>query len=300
MSDLRRLLDTMLDGRIDLQIRHDAREVWAEVDPSQFSSCLVNLAINARDAMEEGGRLQISTGIGQPDHPVEKAWSAGDVTDWVKITVQDTGTGIDEATMSHIFEPFFTTKEPGKGTGLGLSIVYSWVKDSGGVLEVDSAPGAGTTFTIYLPAQAAVTEQTRPQEARHITGVEEMVLVVDDERAIRESCQISLQAQGLSVATAANGGAALKRVEDSKIPVKVMLVDVVMPEFTGPQLAAEVLKISPKTQIVFMSGYPERVKSQIEGFPARAGFLRKPFKQAQMIDLIKSLMAKEHETARSP
>ena len=298
VDDLRRLLDTMLDGRIDLQIRHEAGEVWARVDPSQFSSCLVNLAINARDAMEDGGMLQITTGIGQPDRPVEKAQSGDDTDNWVRITVQDTGTGMDETTMTRIFEPFFTTKEPGKGTGLGLSIVYSWVQDSGGVLEVDSTPGTGTIFTIYLPAQPAVTERPRPEEARPVAADGEMVLVVDDERAIRETCQISLQTQGLSVATAADGGLALKFLEESKIPVKVLLVDVLMPEITGPQLAEEVLKISPKTHIVFMSGYTERVTSQIEGFSAKAGFLRKPFKQAQMVGLVKSLMATEAEPVR--
>ena len=155
VDDLRRLLDTMLDGRIDLQMHHDAGEVWARVDPSQFSSCLVNLAINARDAMEAGGKLRIATAMGKPDHPGDKMQPGSDNADWVKITVQDTGSGMDDATIAHIFEPFFTTKEPGKGTGLGLSIVYSWVKDSGGILDVDSVPGTGTTFTIYLPAQPA-------------------------------------------------------------------------------------------------------------------------------------------------
>jgi two-component system, cell cycle sensor histidine kinase and response regulator CckA len=248
-------------------------------DPGQTEQVLMNLIINARDAMPNGGRISISTA--NVDLHEEYASSHVEVKPghYVLLTVSDTGCGMDAETKARIFDPFFTTKGKNKGTGLGLSTVYGIIKQSGGHIWVYSEPGAGTTFKIYLPRDldaslpAVITSAMMPKRS---TG-SETILVVEDEEALREVVKRILEASGFAVLTAAGGRQAISTAAQHAGDIHLLVTDVVMPAMSGRALAQELSKARPALRVLFMSGYTDDAIIHHGVLEAETPFLSKPF-----------------------
>jgi len=262
-----------------------------KADPGQLEQVLVNLAVNARDAMPEGGRLTISTGrlevsAQEPRHPDAHAGRAA------FLRVADTGHGMDAPTLGRIFEPFFTTKAVGKGTGLGLSTVYGIVKQSGGWIEVASEPGKGAAFTVCLPVlpeeRDAAEQRPSPGSAGAGAGAE-VVLVVEDEPAVRALVCRALRARGYAVLEAPNGMEAVALAERHPGEIELLLTDVVMPDLRGPELRLRLLARRPGLRTVFMSGYSEVGGIAGLGEPGVA-FVQKPFTPAGLLRTVRETL----------
>ncbi len=242
------------------------------IDPGQLEQVLVNLAVNARDAMAEGGELRIETSNVALERPPADAEELAPGR-YAVLTVADTGCGIGDEVLPNIFEPFFTTKPEGRGTGLGLSTVYGIVRDAGGHVAVSSTPGRGTTFTVYLPAcEADPREDATRAQAPATRPHDETILVVEDEDTVRRSVRRMLEASGYRVLDVSSGAAALHHVQADG-PVDLVLTDVVMPQMSGTELAAAVGALRPELPVVLMSGYSERFVSP----DAAEQVLEKPF-----------------------
>lgn len=298
LSDLLMLLKRLLGERVELDLKH-GRDLWfIKADVNQFEQVIVNLAVNARDAMPDGGRLGILTA----NVPAEEAKRLGltgmPAADYVLVEVSDTGTGITPEVMDKIFEPFFTTKEVGKGTGLGLSTVFGIVKQSGGFIYVDSAVGQGTTFRIYLPRHVPAVEAAPEEKAEiavkqptpDLTG-QGTILLVEDEDPVRAVNGRALSARGYTVLEAASGIEALQIMEERESPVDLVVSDVVMPEMDGPTLLRELRKRYPDLKVIFVSGYAEDAfkKNLPEG--EAFNFLPKPFSLKQLVETVKQTLA---------
>jgi two-component system, cell cycle sensor histidine kinase and response regulator CckA len=264
-SMLARLLGEDLDLALDLH-----PELYSvRVDATQIEQVLLNLAVNARDAMPRGGRLTISTA-----NAVDGHGRAG-----VRLTARDSGCGIDDQTRPHIFEPFFTTKEVGKGTGLGLSIVYGVVTQAGGTIDVDSAPGQGSAFHIWLPR---ADEPTRPAGAAPATVLVpraggETILLVEDDEDVRDYVQFVLRQQGYRVLSADDGDDGLRVVETHDDEIHLVLSDIVMPGMSGPEMAARAQTRRPALKVLHMSGYPGETFTLHNAVAPGTAFLQKPF-----------------------
>ncbi|RDI60887.1 cell cycle histidine kinase CckA [Microvirga subterranea] len=299
LYDLSMLLKRLLGERVELDLTH-GRDLWfVKADVNQFEQVVVNLAVNARDAMPNGGKLAIRTA----NVPAAEAGSLNvsgmPAADYVRIAVSDTGTGITPEVMDKIFEPFFTTKEVGKGTGLGLSTVFGIVKQSGGFIDVDSKVGQGTTFSIYLPRHVPAVEE-KPEEAKaetakvpaaDMTG-QGIILLVEDEDPVRAVNARALTARGYTVLEAASGIEALQVMEERGEAVDLVVSDVVMPEMDGPTLLGELRKLYPDLKVIFVSGYAEDAfrKNLPEG--EQFNFLPKPFSLRQLVEIVKQVMAR--------
>jgi two-component system, cell cycle sensor histidine kinase and response regulator CckA len=255
-------------------------EVWpVRIDPSQLDQVLINLVVNARDAMPDGGRLSISTrnvkaGEGGPQQPPELSGA-----DSVAMSVRDSGTGMTPEVLAHLFEPFFTTKGPGKGTGLGLATIYGIVRQSGGAVAVESAPRQGSVFTVWLPrappepeGQAGAAAASEPQRARGAGAV----LLVEDEAAVRRTTQKMLESLGYTVVAAADAAEALA-LEAHGSAIDLLATDVVMPGMKGTELAAEMLRRRPGLRTLLLSGYAASVLGEGAHLSAGTHFLQKPF-----------------------
>jgi signal transduction histidine kinase len=248
-----------------------------KADPVQLEQVIVNLALNARDAMPDGGTLTIETSNVELDHVYIDQHRGPHVGTYVRLTVRDTGMGMDAETRQRVFEPFFTTKEVGKGTGLGLSMVYGIIKQSGGYIDVTSQPGFGSTFTIYLPRLSSpVTLSRPPVVVRPLPMGRESILLVEDEQAVRRFISNLLRRQGYDVLDASDGDEAL-RVEQSLNAIHLLITDLVMPRLGGSELAQRLALQRPGLKVLYMSGYSDDMLLQREGLPAGADLLRKPF-----------------------
>ena len=278
VADMAKLLGSLLGDEIELTTHLDSDLGCIKADPAQLEQVIVNLALNARDAMPQGGKLTIET----TNLPIEESLSShsesAQPTSQVMLAITDTGVGMDAETQSHIFEPFFTTKENGKGTGLGLSTVYGVVKQSGGKLAVESELGRGTAFKIYLPRVEEAIEPT-PEISSLIEPSKgsETILLVDDEMAIRKVTREFLEASGYSVLEACNGPEALKLCEQHRGELHMVMTDVRMPGLSGHQLAQELSTRYPKLKVLFMSGIQEDAFSEICSLAPANTFLQKPF-----------------------
>ena len=294
LSDLSMLLKRLLGERVELDLTH-TRDLWAvKADVNQFEQVVVNLAVNARDAMPGGGKLAIRTANVTAVEAARLSVPGMPPADYVVVEVSDTGIGMSPEVKEKIFEPFFTTKEVGKGTGLGLSTVFGIIKQSGGFIDVESAPGQGTTFRIYLPRHVPtaedVAEEARPEAvkkpAADLTG-QGTILLVEDEDPVRAVNGRALSARGYTVLEAASGVEALQIIEQRGEPVDLVVSDVVMPEMDGPTLLGELRKLYPDLKVIFVSGYAEDAfkKNLPEG--EEFNFLAKPFSLRQLVETVK-------------
>jgi CheY-like chemotaxis protein len=272
---LRRLIGESVEITLDL-----AEGLWlTRADPGQLDQVILNLAVNARDAMPDGGRLRIATAN-------VDGLSGGSIADsgvsdyrFVELSMADTGKGMDAATRDRLFEPFFTTKEQGRGTGLGLATVYGIIKQSGGHIQVDSRPGSGTTFRIWFPqVEAGADVATAVETPAVVTGRGETVLLVEDEDAVRSLASRALSRLGYRVLEARNGEVALALASSEADSIAVLVTDVVMPGLSGPALAAALVRGRPSMAVVYVSGYTDRVDPGVGvvGGP-QAELLTKPF-----------------------
>jgi CheY-like chemotaxis protein len=268
-------------------------ELWrVKADPGQVEQVLMNLAVNARDAMPQGGTLTIETANVYLD--AAYATSHANITpgDYVVLIVSDSGIGMDPETQAHIFEPFFTTKERGKGTGLGLATVYGIVKQSGGYIWVYSEPGRGATFKIYFPRVEAEAEPRRPTEVpTEIRKGTETILLVEDEAAVRELAARVLQSNGYKVLVASDPEEAVRVCQEYKEPVHLLLTDVVMPKLSGRQLADHVVFIRPEMKVLFMSGYTDDTIAHRGVIQEGAAFLEKPFTPESLLRKVRGVLA---------
>jgi PAS domain S-box-containing protein len=286
------MLPRLLGSDIELTFRHEAAHSWILSDPAQIEQVIMNLAVNSRDAMPEGGHLAVST-RNAPKLPQGEE-HAEENQNWVVLEVEDTGTGMDEQTRARIFEPFFTTKLDGRGTGLGLATVYGIVKQSQGHIRVDSTPGQGTRFEIYFPAVSPPTQPkaspSLPAAIETDSGVNATILIADDEAALRHAITEILRSNGYKVLEAESSTEALELARQHRGKLEILLTDIVMPGLRGPELARRVAKVHPEVQIVYMSGYAEGLpEAQL---PENSTFLQKPFRFATLLEQLKLVRRK--------
>ena len=276
IQNVQRLLQRLLGEDIELITALESNLGRLKADPGQIEQVIMNLAVNARDAMPAGGKLTIASSNVMLD---ETFIHDSKVTPgpYVVLAVSDTGVGMDAETRLRIFEPFFTTKEQGKGTGLGLSTVYGIVKQSGGYISVYSEPGIGTTFKVYLPRVNAAAEAPAAAAGDRIQGGTETILLVEDEDGVRTLTRQLLQKQGYAVLEARHGGEALLICERHTGPLHLMLTDVVLSQMSGRELAQRLSQIKPNIRVLFMSGYSEEAIVQHGVLESGNAFLQKPF-----------------------
>jgi signal transduction histidine kinase len=277
--EMEKLLRRVIGERFDLQSHPDAEIGRVKADPSQIEQVVLNLGVNARDAMPKGGKLVIRTENVRLDETTAPQISASLVPgDYVVLSVTDTGAGMDEETKAHIFEPFFTTKGPGKGTGLGLATVYGIVRQTGGGIAVESELGQGSTFRIYLPLERAPVDFTRT----HIPPLDksdnfETILVVEDEEIVRDLVCDVLEEQGYNVLCAADGVEALKVAAKSDGVIHLLVTDVIMPQMNGHELAEQLSSVRPDMKILYVSGYSDNDIGDHGILDPRFELLQKPF-----------------------
>jgi CheY-like chemotaxis protein len=246
-------------------------------DPNQIEQVIVNLAVNARDAMPDGGKVTIGTANVDLDEGFAQAHLGSVPGSYAMLAVTDTGQGMDASVRAHLFEPFFTTKEVGKGTGLGLATVYGIVKQSGGYISVYSEPGRGSSFKIYLPRIETPAEVPASTQKGGPAPGSETVLVVEDEPAVLTLSRRALEAQGYVVLAASDAAAALRVVERHGGTIHLLLTDVVMPGLSGRELADRLVAQRPGIRVLYMSGYPGDAVVQHGTLPPGSAFLQKPF-----------------------
>ncbi|MFN8487950.1 MAG: PAS domain S-box protein [Caldilineaceae bacterium] len=291
LVDLVKLLRRLIGEDLDLALVPDADLGLVKVDRSQFEQTIINLAVNARDAMPQGGRLTIETYNTVLDVHYTERYPEVRPGPYVCVTVSDTGTGMDAVTKARVFEPFFTTKDPGKGTGLGLAMVYGFVKQSGGHVEVYSEVGCGTTFKIYLPfAEESTPSSKMPADITAPPKGQETILLVEDEEPVRRLVQFVLQAQGYTVLEARDGQEALRVAEQHQAAIHLLVTDLVMPHMSGRQLADQLRQIRPNIGILFMSGYTDEAVIRHGLLEANVAFLQKPFNPAVLAHKVRELL----------
>ncbi|MGH6666115.1 MAG: response regulator, partial [Pseudolabrys sp.] len=304
LSDLGMLLKRLLGEKVTLEVVH-GRDLWpVKVDLSQFEQVIVNLAVNARDAMPDGGKLTVRTANVPASQSPGYAYKGMPSVDHVLVEVTDTGTGIPPDIIDKIFEPFFSTKEVGKGTGLGLATVYGIVKQTGGFIYAESTPG-NTAFRIFLPRHTGDVEDALTQvpaaEAPAIAGAaaeaagadltgQGTILLVEDEEGLRALNARGLASRGYTVLEAGNGVEAIE-VLDKKGDVDLVVSDVVMPEMDGPTLLRELRRRNPKLKMIFVSGYAEEAFQKNLPEQEQYEFLAKPFTLKQLVTKVKETMA---------
>lgn len=290
LERLRGLLGRVLPKRIEIELRPGPDVPPVEADPGQMEQVLMNLAINARDAMPEGGRLTIGTERADPDgeflslHPDAKPGSC------VRVRIRDTGLGMSESVRRRIFEPFFTTKETGRGTGLGLAMAYGIVRSHGGVISCRSAPGAGTTFTILLPAASGQPEAEEGPVPVRAAGGSETILLVDDEESLRHLGARMLGKAGYTVRTASSGEEALEAYRDGGGPIDLVILDLMMPGMGGALCLRELLALDPAARVLVASGTGGDGLPPADGIAGAKGSVNKPYQAALLLRAIRDVL----------
>ncbi len=282
LPELTHLLNRLVGEKIVLKQEHDVALLPIWVDRRQLEQVIMNLVVNARDAMPEGGEILISTEVTHLNEPLCRDQAEVPVGRYVRIVVKDTGTGISPERITRIFEPFFTTKRTGEGTGLGLSMVYGIVKQSGGFVFADSEPGIGTEFSLYFPVYDMPATEAAPQpkpEAESLPAIaaDGVIMLVEDEASVRAFASRALKMRGFTVIEAENAEEALDKLADSKLDVDVFVTDVIMPGMDGPTWVREARKDRPDVKVVFVSGYAEDAFDKMGGQVPNSVFLAKPF-----------------------
>jgi two-component system, cell cycle sensor histidine kinase and response regulator CckA len=277
VANMDRMLRRLIGEDIDLVTVLGPALERVKADPGQIEQVIMNLAINARDAMPSGGKLTIETANVYLDHAYARKHAAVRPGPYVMLSVSDNGTGMDADTQSHIFEPFFTTKDQGKGTGLGLATVYGIVKQSEGYIWVYSEPGWGTSFKMYLPRIADAPEPLEPVPAVAQPRGSETVLLVEDEDGVRELTREILTMNGYTVIAARHGAEALEVCQRHSGEIALILTDVVMPQMSGHELMERIRPLRPSLKVLYMSGYTDKAIVRHGMLTGDIAFLQKPF-----------------------
>ena len=291
LGELSKMLLRLLGANIGLRLETDAALGLVKVDPCQFEQAIINLAVNARDAMPGGGRLTIETRNAALDKGYAGQHPDASPGRYIQVAMSDTGHGMDAATRARIFEPFFTTKEQGRGTGLGLAMVYGFVKQSGGHIEAESEVGRGTTFKIYLPRTDETTSSGRSsQDFAALPGGAETILLVEDQDAVRTYARHVLLAGGYTVLEARDGEEALRVAQQCQGRIHLVLTDVIMPRMGGRQLAELLVRDRLDLRVLFMSGYTDEALTRSGAPETGAAFLQKPFNPVQLARKVREVL----------
>jgi len=291
VSNVGKLLQRLIGEDIQVITDLQADLVWVKADPTQLDQVLINLAVNARDAMPQGGTLTIKTAAVELDEVFVRSHSEVVPGRYVSLSLTDTGCGMNKETLLKLFEPFFTTKEPGKGTGLGLSIVHGIVKQSGGHILVSSEPDLGTTFTVYLPcAEPPVGEDLSLDAVRATPCGSETVLLVEDEGQVRTlECGI-LKARGYNVLTAGHGKDAVRICQEYPGPIHLLVTDLILPHMNGRELARRILPMRASMKVLFVSGYPDETIMSAGLARNKVPFLQKPFASETFLKTVRNVL----------
>ncbi len=281
IEDLARMLERLVGEAVTLHVAANGDGLWVNADPNQLEQVLMNLTLNARDAMPKGGTLHVE---------VDRVRSRE--ADFVRLRVRDSGVGMDADTRAQLFEPFFTTKEPGKGTGLGLSTVYGIVQQHGGFVDVVSSPGNGSTFDVLLPAAAPLASAPKgASSAAAMTSGTETVLLVEDEDAVRRVAERFLRRLGYEVLVASGGAEAIAIVGRLGRPLDLLFTDVMMPGMDGRELTERLRALQPGLKVLFVSGYTgDYLQTQTGELPAATHFLYKPYEPSKAARLIRDIL----------
>jgi len=288
LRDVSKLLRPLMGDDVEILVVSKTPAAVVEADPGQLDQIVVNLAVNARDAMPRGGKFILETGTTKFDEAFAEQHQAMAAGKYVLLAISDTGTGMDEATVSRIFEPFFTTKEVGKGTGLGLATVYGIVKQSAGHILVYSELGHGTTFKIYLPsADHKIGLESKP-EVETVSPKRQgtSILLVEDDETMRGLTRQALEEHGYTVVEADDGKSALEWAESYPASIDLLLTDVVMRRMSGPELVDRLSASHPNLKVVYMSGYTGELMAEQEVLKRGITFLEKPFSRAALLNTI--------------
>ena len=288
LRDISKLLRPLMGDDVEILIVSRSPSAVVEADPGQLDQIVVNLAVNARDAMPRGGKFILETGAVRFDQAFAEQHQAMAAGKYVLLTISDTGFGMDEATVSRIFEPFFTTKETGKGTGLGLATVYGIVKQSAGHILVYSEPGQGTTFKIYFPSADHKIGLASKPEVETVGPKQQgiTILLVEDDEIMRSLTRQLLQEHGYTVVEANDGKSALEWVESHSGPIDLLLTDVVMRRMSGPELVERLNASHPALKVVYMSGYTGELIAEREVLKRGITLLEKPFTRTALLNTI--------------
>ena len=285
------MLQRLIGEDVGLMVNLDPKLGAVKADPGQIEQVIMNLAVNARDAMPDGGNLTIDTANVVLDEAYAAEHPEVNPGPYALLAVSDNGMGMDADTQARIFEPFFTTKEEGRGTGLGLSIVFGIVKQSGGHVWVYSEPGEGTTFKVYLPLTGEAEEVVEaPAEAARTTGGSETVLLVEDEELVRKMVSSILRMRGYRVLTAADGAEATQDYFRYEDPIHLMITDVIMPRMSGRELADRLSETHPEMKVLYMSGYTATAVRQHGVLNAGAAFIQKPFTAGALVLKVQEML----------
>jgi PAS domain S-box-containing protein len=292
ITNMSKMLSRLIGGHIALELELESKLGTVRADPHQLEQVIMNLCVNARDAMPAGGKLMIETANTRLDaeyiegHPWIKSG------DYVMFTVTDTGCGMDEALRARIFEPFFTTKEVGKGTGLGLSMVYGIIKQHLGYINVYSEPGHGTTFKIYLPLseEEAAAKAVREKPKEEMAGGNETLLLAEDEDSLRETIRQILEMYGYKVLTAKDGQEAVEIYEREKDHIDLAILDAVMPKMGGRQVAERIYRHNPSQKILFSSGYSASGIHESFLIPGEMHFIQKPYRAQDLAQKVREML----------
>ena len=297
LADLTHLLNRLMVDKVELSLGHVGRETGKvlgriRADKRQIEQVLINLVVNARDAMPEGGDIRIETEPVTLAEDLKRDRATVPAGDYTVIRVVDHGVGIPEHQLRQIFEPFFTTKRVGEGTGLGLSMAYGIVKQSGGFIFVDSVVGRGTTFSLWFPVYEGL-DQTPAAEVRRVAAKQGngVVLLVEDEASVRAFASRALSLRGYTVLEAANAEEALAKLEDKALHVDLFVTDVVMPGMDGPAWVRRAHLDRPNVKVVFMSGYAEDGLAEDQARVPNSVFLPKPFSLNDLTNTVQGLLS---------
>jgi PAS domain S-box-containing protein len=292
--DMEKMLQRVIGENIDLRAVLEPKLGNVNADPGQIEQIILNLVVNARDSMPNGGKLTIETDNIYLDEEYVKDHLGAQVGPHVMLAVTDTGRGMDQKTLARIFEPFFTTKEMGKGTGLGLSTVYGIVKQSGGNIWVYSEIGSGTTFKIYLPrVDDRAEEYKRNIEDARVTKGTETILLVEDEEMLRKLARQTLKGYGYEIVEAANGNEAIALSAQHEGAIHLLLTDVIMPGMNGRELATRMLQTRPSLRVLFMSGYTDDAIVHQGVLDESANFIQKPFAPDGLAGRVREVLDQE-------
>jgi two-component system, cell cycle sensor histidine kinase and response regulator CckA len=290
VEGMEKMLGRLIGEDVELRTRLDPALGATRADPGQMEQIILNLAVNARDAMPEGGQLTLETSNAELDAAYVADHAPALPGAYVMLAVSDTGVGMDQATQARVFEPFFTTKEVGKGTGLGLATVYGIVKQSGGFIWLYTEPGQGATFKIYLPRVADAAAAAGTPVNREVLVGTETVLLVEDEEAVRTITQRILEGQGYTVLVAQDSASALELAEGHAGIIHLLLSDVVMPGINGPALATRLAERRPATRVLFLSGYAGEAITRRGTLPTGMAFLQKPFSVSALARKVREVL----------